>query len=405
MYVNDVYIPFLHANQFTQIFFGGASSGKSFFLAQRCIMEVVEGEGTNYLICRNVARTIRKSVFNEVCKAIARVNLSWMFSINKSDLVITCKTNHKQILFAGLDDVEKLKSITPEKGVIEAIWIEEATETQRSAYLQLKKRLRGFSAVAKKIILSFNPVLKTHWIYKEFFAEWDESKNLLEKDRLLILKTTYKDNHFLTDEDIYQLENEADEYFREVYTYGNWGILGNIIYRNWKTQDLAPLRNAFNNVYNGLDFGFTNPNAGVRIHVSVKQKILYVFDEYYQPHQTHEQLAQAMHSFVGTADVICDNEDPQGVFILCTNGINARAAKKGADSVMSGIKWIQDWKIVVDIHCQNFINEIRQYHLQQDKDGNAIDKPVKVMDHLMDAMRYALEPLYLYGEATAGKRT
>jgi len=341
-------------------------------------------------------------VFNEVTKAINRMGLRSKFNVNRSDLVITCKKNRKQILFAGLDDVEKLKSITPEEGVIETIWIEEATETLRSAYLQLKKRLRGYSEKAKKIVLSFNPVLKTHWIYKEFFSEWDESKNCLNQKRLLILKTTYKDNHFLTPEDVYQLENEEDEYFREVYTYGNWGILGNIIYRNWKTQDLSGMRATFDTVFNGLDFGFTNPNAGLRIHVSKKQKTLFVFDEYYQPKQTHEQLAQAMHAFIGHEPVVCDNEDPQGIFILCTNGINARPAKKGADSVMSGIKWIQDWKIVVDTHCQNFINEIQQYHLMEDKDGNPIDKPAKVMDHLMDAMRYALEPMYLYGDASAG---
>lgn len=400
MYVNDAYLPFLEAKQFTQIFFGGASSGKSFFLAQRCVKEVMEG--TNYLICRNVARTIRKSVFNEVTKAIDRMGLHNRFSVNKSDLVITCKRNHKQILFAGLDDVEKLKSITPENGVIETIWIEEATETQRASYLQLKKRLRGYSEKSKKIVISFNPVLKTHWIYKEFFKQWDESKTCLNTDRLLILKTTYKDNHFLTDEDIYQLEHEEDQYFFEVYTLGNWGILGNIIYRNWKTQDLSSMRAAFDNIYNGLDFGFTNPNAGIRIHVSVKQKTLFVFDEYYQAQQTHQQLADAMHTFIGRQTVTCDNEDPQGVFILASNGINAVAAKKGADSVMSGIKWIQDWKIVADVHCQHFVNEIQQYHLQQDKQGNTLDKPVKEMDHLMDAMRYALEPMYLYGEATAG---
>lgn len=400
--MNDVYLQYAQAPQYNQIFFGGSSSGKSFFLAQRCVADVCMG--TNYLVCRNVARTIRKSVFNEITKCISDLGLSDHFAVNKSELTITCKRNQKQILFAGLDDVEKLKSITPANGVLETIWIEEATETQRNSYLQLKKRLRGVSDKPKRIVLSFNPVLKTHWIYKEFFGRWDESKTLLKEDRLLILKTTYKDNKFLTDEDIYQLEHEADPYFRDVYTYGNWGVLGDLIYRNWSQADLSGMRDQLTNVYNGLDFGFTNPTAGIRIHVSEKQKTLFVFDEFYQRELTHEQLAGSMRRFLHGQQVTCDNEDPEAVYILNQNGIRAAAAKKGQDSVISGIKWIQDWKIVIDYRCQNFINEIQQYHFMQDKDGNAMDKPAKVNDHLMDAMRYALEPLYLYGRATAGAR-
>lgn len=103
MYVNDAYLEYLEATQYTQIFFGGSSSGKSYFLAQRTVKDNVEGY--NYLICRNVANTIKKSVFNEICKAISNMCLSMFYRINRSDLTITCTLNNKQILFAGLDDV------------------------------------------------------------------------------------------------------------------------------------------------------------------------------------------------------------------------------------------------------------------------------------------------------------
>lgn len=121
IYVNDAYLPFLKATQYLQIYFGGSSSGKSFFLAQRTVMDNVNGY--NYLICRNVAGTLRKSVFNEICKAISAMQLSMFYRINRTELSITCTLNNKQILFAGLDDVEKLKSITPVNGVLERIWI------------------------------------------------------------------------------------------------------------------------------------------------------------------------------------------------------------------------------------------------------------------------------------------
>ena len=401
IYVNDCYMPYLEAEQYTQIFFGGSSSGKSFFLAQRTVMDNMNGY--NYLVCRNVSNTLKKSVFNEIWKAICNMQLAMFYDRNKTEITITNRRNNKQILFAGLDDVEKLKSITPVNGVLERIWIEEATEVKREAYLQLKKRLRGYTDKHKGIIISFNPVLKSHWIYKEFFSgRWDDSKNIYQDDRLLIIKTTYKDNKYLTPDDIYELEHEQDEYFYNVYTLGNWGILGNVIFKNWSTADLSGMIAGFDNIHNGLDFGFTNPNALVRLHVSEKAKTIYVFDTLCKRGQTYDSLTEDIRKMIGRQIVTCDNEDSRGIFMLRQNGIKAVPAKKGADSVINGITWISGYKLVIDVRCQEFINEIQQYHWQEDKDGNVIEKPVKKNDHLMDAMRYAVESLSL--AATAQSR-
>lgn len=403
IYVNDCYMPYLEATQYTQIFFGGSSSGKSFFLAQRTVIDNMNGY--NYLVCRNVSNTLKKSVFNEIWKAICNMQLAMFYDRNKTELTITNRRNNKQILFAGLDDVEKLKSITPVDGVLERIWIEEATEVKREAYLQLKKRLRGYTKKNKGIIISFNPVLKSHWIYKEFFAgKWDESKNVYSDDRLLILKTTYKDNKFLTPDDVYELEHEEDEYFYNVYTLGNWGILGNVIYKNWTTADLSELKKSFDNIHNGLDFGFTNPNALVRLHISEKTKTIYVFETGGKRGQTYESLAAEIIQKAGSQVVTCDNEDSRGVYMLRTNGVNAVPAKKGADSVISGITYINGYKLVIDVTLQEFINEIQQYHWQEDKDGNVLEKPVKKHDHFMDAMRYAVENEALATAASAAGR-
>lgn len=403
VYINDVYMDYLEAKQYTQIFFGGSSSGKSYFLAQRTVMENMDGY--NYLICRNVANTIKKSVFNEVWKSICSMQLAMFYDRNLTDLTITNKRNNKQILFAGLDDVEKLKSITPIDGVLEKIWIEEATEVKRESYLQLKKRLRGYTKKNKGIIISFNPVLKTHWLYQEFFAgKWDESKNTYKDDRLLILKTTYKDNKYLTPDDIYELEHETDEYFYNVYTLGNWGILGNLIFKNWSTADLSGMVSTFDAIDNGLDFGFTNPNALVRVHVSEKSKTIYVFDTMCKRGQTYDSLISDLRQKIGSQVVTCDNEDSLGIFMLRSGGVNAIPAQKGADSVVNGITWINGYKMVVDVKQQEFINELQQYHWQEDKDGNEIEKPVKRMDHLMDALRYAVENRMLQAKAQGGSR-
>ena len=403
IYVNDAYMPYIEATQYIQIFFGGSSSGKSYFISDRTVIDNINGY--NYLVCRNVGNTIKKSVFNQIVKSINNMCLAMFYRINKSDMTITCTRNGKQILFAGLDDVEKLKSITPENGVLERVWIEEATEVKREAFLQLKKRLRGRTDKHKGIILTFNPVLKSHWIYKEFFADcWDESKNTYSDDRKLIVKTTYKDNNYLTPDDVYELEHEADQYFYNVYTLGNWGILGNLIYKNWSTADLSGMVHTFDNVVNGLDFGFSNPNALIRAHISEKSKTIYVFQELCKRGQTYDSLIADVKRMCGNGIVTCDNEDSRGLFMLQTAGIKAVPAKKGADSVLNGITWLSGYKIVIDISCQEFINEIQQYHWQEDKDGNVLEKPVKKKDHLLDALRYAVEQESLAGKTSSTVR-
>ena len=403
IYVNDAYMPYLEATQYIQIFFGGSSSGKSYFISDRTVIDNINGY--NYLVCRNVGNTIKKSVFNQIVKSINNMCLAMFYRINKSDMTITCTRNGKQILFAGLDDVEKLKSITPENGVLERVWIEEATEVKREAFLQLKKRLRGRTDKHKGIILTFNPVLKSHWIYKEFFADcWDESKNTYSDDRKLIVKTTYKDNNYLTPDDVYELEHEADQYFYNVYTLGNWGILCNLIYKNWSTADLSGMVHTFDNVVNGLDFGFSNPNALIRAHISEKSKTIYVFQELCKRGQTYDSLIADVKRMCGNGIVTCDNEDSRGLFMLQTAGIKAVPAKKGADSVLNGITWLSGYKIVIDISCQEFINEIQQYHWQEDKDGNVLEKPVKKKDHLLDALRYAVEQESLAGKTSSTVR-
>ena len=405
IYVNDAYIPYLNDTTRTQIFFGGSSSGKSFFLAQRVVMDVLKGH--NYLIVRNVANTIKRSVYNQIVKTIIDFNLSEVFQMSKSEMVITCKRNNRQILFGGLDDPEKLKSITPIDGVITDIWIEEATETAREAYKQLTKRLRGATpdGIGKRVIFSFNPILQTHWIYQEFFWNWDDSKNLYKSDDLLILKTTYKDNKFLTDEDIYALEHETDPYFYNVYTLGNWGVLGKVIFKNWRTEDLSDVIPSFDNIYNGIDFGVTDPNAFIRVHVNEGQKQIFVFNEYKKSNTLIDELAEELNNRISKDEfIVGDPHGAQAILELNNRGITVIPAKKGPNSINDGISWLKEYEIIIDIHCQEFKNEIQSYHWQEDKLGNALPKPVDKDNHLIDALRYATELCRLGAVATAAER-
>lgn len=403
MKMNAAYIPYLDKPQATQIFYGGSSSGKSYFIAQKIVADNMRG--VNWLVCRNVARTIRTSIFNEINKCIIDAGLSEFYAINRSDMVITNKIANKQILFVGLDDPEKVKSITPINGVIERIFVEEATEIKRNALLQLKRRLRGGSPFKKYIILAFNPILRSHWIYKEFFGGWQDGKNSYEDDKLTILKTTYRDNAFLTRDDIALLEDETDPYFRSVYADGNWGILGHVIFKNWHIEDLSDRMDTFDRLRFGMDFGYAvDPNALIKLHIDKKRKKIYILDEYSQAGMSDEILLDVARDFVGDNVVTCDNSETKTIDFLSSHGINAYPSVKGPDSINRGIRFLQGYEIIVDVRCQNFKNEIEQYHWREDKYGEPMAQAVDKDNHLLDALRYAVEDDMFESEARAIRR-
>ena len=389
--LNSVYEPFFYADSpRIQIYFGGSASGKSVFLAQRAVFDLMQGK-RNYLVVRNVHRTNRGSTFNEICKAINEADVRDYFSINKTDMVITAHTGN-QMLFAGLDDVEKIKSITPAKGVLTDVWIEEATETDGADVKQLNKRLRGKADVPKRVILSFNPILQTHWIYEEYFSNWEEDKWQYQDDDLLILKTIYKHNSFLEPDDIKELENETDPYFHNVYTLGNWGVLGAVIFKNWKVEDCTEIRKTADKMKNGLDFGFSSdPAALVHTYYDKTRKRIYMLDEIYQTDLTNDMLADEIKQIIDRQYVVCDSAEPKSIKELNNLGVNATGAKKGKDSVNYGIDWLQRQEIIIDPKCQNFKNEIQKYKWKEDKNNNALRVPVDKDNHLLDALRYAYE--------------
>jgi phage terminase large subunit len=384
---NAVFTPYLEAPQRTQIFYGGASSGKSVFIAQRCVLDLLRG-GRNYLVCRAVGRTIRRSVFNEITKIISEWGLNSLFTVNKSEMIITC-ANGYQIMFAGLDDVEKLKSMTPQTGVVTDVWVEEATETNRDSVKQLYKRQRGESKGPKRMTLSFNPIMRTHWLYGEYFGGWDDSKQVMERDDLLIMKSTYRDNAFLTPEDRADLENEHDPYFRAVYTEGQWGVLGDVIFTNWRTEDLSERRAHTDKFYNGLDFGFSSDPAALAVMgYNPDKKELYLFDEIYERGITNDILADLIKQMIGSDYVYCDSAEPKSIEELKQHGVHAVPAEKSRDSVWYGIQWLMQHTLIVDPRCVHIIQELQQYQWQKDKDGNSMKVPVDRNNHGIDAIRY-----------------
>ena len=218
---NDVYLPYLDNEDRYLVFYGGGSSGKSYFIAQRWIYMLIQPKRCNLLVTRNTGDTNRTSTFPLFKQVIADWKLSEHFKINESDMHITCKLTGNEVIFKGLDDIEKVKSVTFANGELTHEWCEEATEMQEADINQLKVRLRG-GKTKKQMVLSFNPINIQHWIKKHF----------IDSGLATVCFSTYKDNKFLTDDDRKALEDlkYTDEYTYEVYCLGKWGILGKTVF-------------------------------------------------------------------------------------------------------------------------------------------------------------------------------
>lgn len=218
---NEVYLPYLDNTDRYLLFYGGGSSGKSYFIAQRYIYKLIHPARCNLLVVRQTGDTNRKSTFPLLKQVINNWNLSKHFKVNESDMRIKCLLTGNEVAFAGLDDVEKIKSITFENGELTDIWVEEATECQEADINQLKVRLRGGKS-KKQMVLSFNPINIQHWIKKHF----------IDSKLATVCFSTYKNNKFLTSDDRKALEDlkYTDEYTYEVYCLGHWGIIGKTVF-------------------------------------------------------------------------------------------------------------------------------------------------------------------------------
>lgn len=227
---NKAFIPYLDNDKRYLVFYGGAGSGKSFFVVERYIYKMLKSKMFNLLVVRATGKSNRDSTFALFKQVISKWKLHKHFKINESDLRIKCLLNGNEIIFSGLDDVEKLKSVTFSKGELTDVWIEEASEILESDFNQLDVRLRG-KGTKKQIVISFNPIDINHWLKKRFFDRTD--------DNIEIFHSTYKDNDFL-DEDYKKLlesYKETDEYYYNVYCLGMWGVLGKTVFDARKIND------------------------------------------------------------------------------------------------------------------------------------------------------------------------
>jgi phage terminase large subunit len=380
--MNKAFVSFLGNRSRYEIFYGGAGSGKSMFIAQRLLMRTLGEPGHKTLVVRKVAKTNRHSTFALIVGIISSWKVMALFKVNKSDMEILCEGNGNQVIFTGLDDVEKLKSIA---GITD-IWVEEASEITQEDFQQLDLRLRGKTQWPLQITMTFNPVSALSWL-KSFFFD-------APKENCIIHKSTYKDNRFLDDEYkkvIEDLKNQDYTYY-QIYGLGEWGVLGNLVFHNYVFEDIPYKEQDFDAVYQGLDFGFNHPSALVR--VGFKDDELYVFDELYEKGLTNAELIQEVGRVIDKRkQITADSAEPARIKEFRQAGYNVVPSIKGAGSVKDGIDWLKRHKIHISKKCPNLLAEIQQYSYKKDKDGNVLDEPIEFKDDAIAALRYAIEPL------------
>lgn len=395
-YFNYKYLKYINRNERYQIFYGGAGSGKSYFLATKLVLKLLS-EKHKLLVIRKTYASIEQSVYTEILNAIDNLKIRKFLKIKKSPFHIIFP-NGSEIIFKGADDENKLLSISG----ITLCWVEEASEIDKELFNQLELRLRGGTA-KKQFFLSFNPISATHWLKTEFFDN--------PKPDSFICHSTYLDNRFLDEEYVKTLIDlkirNHQKY--EVYALGKWGVMGKRVYDNWKKarftindvmkESKGKARKVF-----GMDFGYVaDPTTLTCAFIDFDNRKIWIYDEMFEHGLLNNQIAERIIKKGYTKEIItADSAEQKSIAEIKKYGVpRIRPARKGGGSIMQGIQFLQQFEIIVHEDCVNTIEELENYSFVKDKKtGQYINKPVDKYNHIMDALRYAVEE---YSAAQAGK--
>lgn len=390
--INESFVGPLFKNKaHPHIEYGGAGSAKSYSIAQkmilRCLLATKRGYNHRLLCLRKTQPAARKSLYVLFEEILNKWGLHHLYKPNKSDMTITICEN--QIIYiTGMDDPEKIKSI---QGV-SSIWMEEATEFTYDDYMQLMLRLRGKYGDYLQLIMSFNPIDENHWIKTE----------LIDNGGISIHHSTIDDNKLgfppgTPHGDQYRklLDDLCgrDENYYRIYRLGEWGILKGLIYDNWDLCDDIP--NQDRDYYGlGLDFGYSSDPAAC-VEINIFGNDIYLDEVLYETGLTNDVIARKLKMFLKhnpNSLIIADSAEPKSIQELCNEGLNCVGSIKGKDSVNNGIQRVKQYRLHITKRSVNLIKEIKAYKWEDDKKHEKMfmPKPVKFLDHLMDAMRYGI---------------
>jgi len=391
---------FWNDKHFYRVVKGSRGSKKSKTIAINMIYRIMKYPESNLLVIRRVFNTLRNSCRADLIWAINRLKVNHLWKIPKGEHTLTYLPTGQQILFAGLDDPLKLTSITVAQGYLNFVWIEEAFQIEKQEMFEtLEESIRGIlpSHLFHQITLSFNPWSEDHWLRNRFYNDTYDRE--YTDDLIYAITTDYTMNEFLDEVTLKRFEEmkiKRPNRFK-VAGLGEWGIAEGLVYNNWEVLEFDPiklLRSDFSlEAAFGLDFGFTNdPSAFIAVIVDLRNKRLFIFDEFYKKRLLNNEIAEEIKIRGYSKDEItADCAEAKSIEEIRSYGISRiKQSSKGKGSVNQGIQYIQQFDIYVHPKCTNTIMEFKNY-VWEEKNGITLNKAADNYNHLMDALRYALE--------------
>ena len=389
---NDVYLSSLddYSKRY-EIYYGGAGSGKSVFVAQKLVKKALT-DRRKILVLRKVDKTTKNSTFQLLLDTLTDWKIIDKCKINRTDFTITLP-NGSVFLCCGLQDPERIKSIT---GLTDA-WLEEATEFNQEDFNQIDLRIRHPEAKGQQIILSFNPVSKVNWCYKLFFKEAADAAMTDFRAQCKILHTNYLDNKFLPQsyiDSLLLLKATNLDYYK-IYALGEFGSLSKLVFNNWKVEEFDCTQ-VHGDLCVGLDFGFiADPTALVASIVDDENKKIYVFNAKSRKGLLNNEIAEMIKAEgFAKSSIIADSAEQKSIEEIKREGISRiKPATKGQGSILQGIQKLQQYQIIVHPSgATALIEELKNYCWEKDKKTNEyINKPIDKYNHCIDALRYSLQ--------------
>ncbi|HOB90066.1 MAG TPA: PBSX family phage terminase large subunit [Candidatus Colwellbacteria bacterium] len=347
---------------------GGVRSGKTFSIAQYLNerLQTPKPAGEKIEIVRKTMPALKATAMEDFFGIMGDLGLYDQNKHNKTDQIY--REGKNSVGFFPVDDQQKLRGRKRD-----ILWINEANELTYEEFKQLALR------TTRLIILDFNPVEEDHWIVEKIFT----------RDDVEIIHSDYRCNPFLPPEIVAEIEmmRDADPNYWRVFGLGLRPIKGTRIYSHYTLVDEFP-KNPDQIIY-GIDFGFNNPSAVVRIGIEER---IHTWDELlYKTHLTNPELIEELirlrdaglitESMQGYADTA----EPARIEEINRAGFNVKPADK---AVVPGIDFIKGRPLRFTKRSLNLIDEAKDYSWKTTKDGKILDEPVKLKDHLMDAGRY-----------------
>ncbi|MGG0052155.1 PBSX family phage terminase large subunit [Bacillus atrophaeus] len=392
-------------NQKFQFLVGGYGSSKSYHVALKIVLKLLEEKRT-VLVVREVYDTHRDSTFSLFDEIINDLEIDHIVRCVSSPMQIRFP-NGGRIIFKGLDKPAKLKSINN----VSLIWIEECSEVKYEGFKELLGRLRH-PTLPLHMILSTNPVGEDNWTYKHFFKD-DRQKRFVLDDkelyfkRTIVLNDTYyhhstaEDNLFLPESYVKQLD-EMKEYDPDLYRIarkGHFGVNGVRVLPQFEERPHEEVMTAIANINRplmrvGMDFGFEESyNAIVRLAVDHEKKYLYIYWEYYKKGMTDDRTAEDIKEFAESKELIkADSAEPKTIRYFIQQGFNMVGARKYQGSRLQYTKKIKRFKkIICSDRCENTIYELKPLTYAKDKLGHIIEDEFTIDPHTLSAIWYALD--------------